>query len=156
MAKFEYDIDYRKQYPDVTISDEVLAVLRESDLKRKYCEYDLKVEKQARKKSDETEDTPPVIVPSREDSLDRLTDLEKQFASPENVEETVIQNLMLDKLRRCLTEITASESEMVTALFFNGLTERQLSEKTGVPQKTINDRKCRLLRKLKKLLENKK
>ena len=81
-------------------------------------------------------------------------DLTQQFASAEDVEETIITKIMVDKLRHCLTEIDEQELELVKAIFFDGFTERQLSKITGIPQKTINDRKKRILIKLKKLLEN--
>ena len=154
MAKFEYDIDYRKDYPSENIADEVIAFLKESDLKRKYFEDELKTEKQVRKKKNGKLTNKTVIRPSREDSLERLMDLTQQFASAEDVEETIITKIMVDKLRHCLTEIDEQELELVKAIFFDGFTERQLSKITGIPQKTINDRKKRILIKLKKLLEN--
>ena len=125
MAKFEYDIDYRKEYPSENISDEVIAFLKESDLKRKYFEYELKTEKQVRKKKNGKLTNKTVIRPSREDSLERLMDLTQQFASAEDVEETIITKIMVDKLRHCLTEIDEQELELVKAIFFDGFTERQ-------------------------------
>ena len=41
---------------------------------------------------------------------------------------------------------------MIFALYFDGLSERQLSERTGVPSMTIHDRKIKILRKLKFLM----
>ena len=58
------------------------------------------------------------------------------------------------KLHSCLSRLKPEERDLVTAIFFDGKSERALSEETGVPQKTINDRKRRILRTLKKLLEN--
>lgn len=43
---------------------------------------------------------------------------------------------------------------LMNALFFRKLSEREWSAETGIPQKTINDRKRRILIKLKKLLES--
>ena len=39
------------------------------------------------------------------------------------------------------------------ALFTQGLSEREWSSQTGIPQKTINDHKNRLLTKLQKIFE---
>ena len=46
------------------------------------------------------------------------------------------------------------EMYLITALFFEGVSERKLSEITGIPQKTIDDRKHKILIKLKGFLEN--
>lgn len=72
----------------------------------------------------------------------------------ESVEEQVLARLMSVKLHSCLSLLKPEERELITAIFFDGKSERDLSEETGVPQKTINDRKRRILRTLKKLLEN--
>lgn len=50
--------------------------------------------------------------------------------------------------------VRGTEQELIQALFFRGLSERKWSEECGIPQKTINDRKQRILAKLKKMLEN--
>lgn len=144
-------INYRELYPDA--SDEVIAVLRRSDRKMEYQEYDIKAER-TRINAAEQKVT---VIPSREDSLDRLVEQEVQFrAELEDVDEAAIKCIMLDKLHDCLGMLAKSEMELITALFFDELSERQYSEKVGIPQKTINDRRHRVLAKLKKLLENRK
>ena len=71
-----------------------------------------------------------------------------------SVEETVEHNIMLEKLKDCLSQLTQNEMYLITALFFEGFSERKLSEITGIPQKTIDDRKHQILIKLKEYLEN--
>lgn len=94
---------------------------------------------------------------NRDISLDMLT--MEQFngvdilASDMDIEEQVTQKIMLDKLHSSLVLLTEEEQEWIQALFFEGKTEREWSAQTGIPQKTINDRKRRILSKLKKLLE---
>ncbi len=68
----------------------------------------------------------------------------------------VERTLMMDKLRKCLPLLTAEEQELIHALFFQGLSEREWAAKTGIPQRTINDHKRRILAKLKNFWENKK
>ena len=75
-------------------------------------------------------------------------------AETEDVAETVTHLLMLDKLRSVIPMLSENEQELIQALFFRGLSERKWSEECGIPQKTINDRKQRILAKLKKMLEN--
>ncbi|TEB10241.1 sigma factor-like helix-turn-helix DNA-binding protein [Pelotomaculum propionicicum] len=71
----------------------------------------------------------------------------------ESIEDGVIKKEMLKKLALCLEKLSEQERLLIYALFFQGKSERQLSAETGTPQRTINDRKRRILLKLKKLLE---
>lgn len=72
----------------------------------------------------------------------------------EDVAEAVTKKIMIDKLNRCLPLLEKSEQELIRALYFDELSERQFSTCSGIPQKTINNRKKKILLKLKKLLEN--
>lgn len=71
----------------------------------------------------------------------------------ESIEDGVIKKEMLKKLALCLETLSEQERLLIYALFFQGKSERRLSAETGTPQRTINDRKRRILLKLKKLLE---
>jgi len=71
----------------------------------------------------------------------------------ESIEDGVIKKEMIKKLALCLETLSEQERLLIYALFFQGKSERQLSAETGTPQRTINDRKRRILLKLKKLLE---
>lgn len=62
------------------------------------------------------------------------------------------KNILLDKLKKVLCELPDNERQLIDALFTQGLSEREWSAQSGIPQKTINDRKNRLLTKLRKLL----
>ena len=75
-------------------------------------------------------------------------------AETEDVAETVAHLLLLDKLRSVISMLPSEEQELIQALFFRGLSERKWSDECGIPQRTINDRKQRILAKLKKMLEN--
>lgn len=70
-----------------------------------------------------------------------------------DVTELVERKIMLDMLQESLSLLTQEEQELLHALFFLGLSEREWSAKTGVPQRTINHRKRRILGKLKKYIE---
>lgn len=69
------------------------------------------------------------------------------------VEDVAIGNVLCEKLRQCLLLLPEQEQKLIRALYFEGLTERQLSKRTGIPQRTINDRRNRVIAKLKKLLK---
>lgn len=71
----------------------------------------------------------------------------------QNVAEQAEHNLMVDKLRECLPMLKSEEWELIDALFYKGLSEREWSTETGIPPMTIHDRKVRVLKRLKKFLE---
>lgn len=73
-----------------------------------------------------------------------------------NVEDIAIRNILREKLHIGLLQLPPDENELVQAIFFEELTERQFTERTGIPQKTVNDRKQRALAKLRKFIENRK
>lgn len=79
---------------------------------------------------------------------DLLVDLNAEIT------DAVIWKITVDKLRLIISMLPEDEQELIRALFFRGLSERKWSEECGIPQRTINDRKRRILAKLKKMLEN--
>lgn len=71
----------------------------------------------------------------------------------ESTEDKLIRAEMLSKLVVAVEMLTEQEWRLIYSLFFKGKSERKLSAETGIPLMTINDRKRRILKKLKKLLE---
>lgn len=65
-----------------------------------------------------------------------------------------VHKIILDKLSDSILLLSDDEQELINALFFRNLSERKWSDETGIPQKTINDRKHRIIAKLKKYLED--
>ena len=71
-----------------------------------------------------------------------------------NVEETIIHEMMLDKLKSALSLLSESEKALIQAIFFEGLSERELAKKEGVNHNAVHKQKIRILTKLKKIIEN--
>lgn len=71
-----------------------------------------------------------------------------------SVEDAAIANILRDRLHRCLDALDEPDQQLIHALYFEGLSERKYAKRVGIPQRTINDRRRRALRKLKELLEN--
>jgi DNA-directed RNA polymerase sigma subunit (sigma70/sigma32) len=73
------------------------------------------------------------------------------------VEEVVEALLMTEKLRKCVALLREAERELIEALFFvnggDGMTEREYAAQYGVPQKTVDDRRRIILRKLRKMID---
>ena len=141
--------DFRKMYPDA--SDEIIAVLRQTERKMQYQEYDLKSEHIRINQKNKT----VTYVPSREDSLERLLSIDKQFPVDQlSVEDEVISRLMHESLYATLRLLTDDEHCLIVQLYFFGKTERELAELMALSQNSINKRRHKVLKKLRDLLEN--
>lgn len=148
MAKPYRIPDYRKMYPEA--SEEVIAVLRTTERKMQYQEYDLKTGQTVISGEGQAVTT----MPGREDSLERLAGQEVQFASEtEGVEETVLRRIQYAQLHKALSLLSDDERELVDRLFFRGQTEREAAAEMGIYRNAIHKRKNRILEKLKNFLE---
>jgi len=143
--------DYAALYPGVDIPADVLAVLKKSDRKMEYMEYDLKRELPVKN------DAGSVVgfLPSREDSYERLVEAYRQFeddsADPERI---LMETADTDALYCCLAMLDADERSLITALFFDGVTVRKYAAANGLSKSKVDRTKKRVLGKLKNLLLN--
>lgn len=139
----------RGQYVEVT--DEVYTAYMQGDRKMRYFENDLKTERFVLGEEGQVVQ----VIPSREDSLDRLMDENaRQFSDEqESVESVVIHKLEVDKLHTALAMLTPEEQVLIQALFFEEHTESELATELGVSQPAVYKRKMKILKKLKSFLE---
>lgn len=135
----------------IEVSEEVYQVYMQGDRKMRYFETDLKTERTMLAE----DGTVQRIIPSREDSLDRLMDDNaRQFSdASESVEDAVLRKMAEDELHRALEKLTDEEYALVYALFFEGKTERAYAKELGVAQVTVHKKKQRILKKLKEILK---
>lgn len=135
----------------IEVSEEVYQVYMQGDRKMRYFETDLKTERTILAE----DGTVQRIIPSREDSLDRLIDDNaRQFSDAgESVEDAVLRKLAEDELHRALEKLTDEEYALVYALFFEGKTERAYAKELDVAQVTVHKKKQRILKKLKEILK---
>ncbi|MCL2843482.1 MAG: hypothetical protein FWE28_08500 [Oscillospiraceae bacterium] len=141
----------------VEVNEDVFKVYAHGCHKMEYMERDLK---RYREMQDENgmpvldDNGQPIILPEREVSLEQLIDEEWEFASSvQSPEEIVMERVQKDELHRCLALLDTGERALIEALFFDGMTERAYSMQSGIAQKTINDRKHRVLETLKRFLQ---
>lgn len=71
------------------------------------------------------------------------------------LEDRLIKQERIQRLEKAVLSLTESEQMVVWELFLLGKSERMLSSETGIPQKTINNRKKKTLLKLRRILETK-
>ena len=131
------------------VSRELYEAYYKGRRKEKYFAHDLKEERTRVDK----ETGRVTVIPSREDSYERLLEAEKQFAEDAvDVEDAAIRAVLLEKLNQALHTLTDEESAIIHALFYQELSEAELAKRLGIARTTLQSRKYRILDKLKKLL----
>lgn len=65
----------------------------------------------------------------------------------------VTDKLSRQTLRCALDALSDEEYRLISAIYISGKSEREYAEETGIPQKTLNDRKRRILAKIKKFMD---
>lgn len=134
----------------IEVTQEVYDLYTKSERKMRYLEEDLKRERLI-------EDTRGniVIVPSREDSLERLTDENaQQFAEDTpSVEDLVIRKMGIETLHSALLQLPQQDFDLIHVLFFENLTELEYARRIGVSRQTIHSRKKVIMNKLKTFCE---
>lgn len=135
----------------VEVTEEVYAAYTQGDRKIRYFETDLKVERTVLNKNG----TIKQVIPSREDSLDRLMDDNaKQFSDEqESVEEIIFHKITVEALYAALAELSAEDYRLITSLYFQGRTIRDCAAELGVYPNAVHKRKIRILKKLKEILK---
>lgn len=140
--------DFRSIYPEA--SEEVIELLRQTERKMQYQEYDLKTEKYEINQKEET----IICIPSREDSLERLLELDCQFMKEQpSVEDEVIRNIMYEKLHNAMQILNREERELIIQSYFQEQSEREIALQMGLSQKAVNKRKHMILMKLQKIIK---
>ena len=70
-----------------------------------------------------------------------------------SVEDAAVALVLHDQLHRALKMLTPAEQKLIYAIYFEGLSERQVSKQSGVHYMTIHNRKIKILEKLGKMLK---
>ena len=116
------------------VSKELYETYYKGQRKEKYFTHDLKQEHT--KVDKETGEM--IVIPSREDSYERLLEAEKQFAEEaENVEDVAVRGVMLEKLNEALRILTDEETAIIHALFYQEISEVELAKKIRNSQNNL-------------------
>ena len=144
-----YNPDYESLYSGIEITPDVLHVLRTSDRKMRYMEHQLKTERFV----EDQEQRVAKFLPSRETSLDEMIEKEQFAAEQPSWEDELLHQELICRLHSAIKLLEQSERELILAIYFEGLTERQLARRADLHHMTIHSRKIRILQKLKNLLK---
>ena len=70
-----------------------------------------------------------------------------------NFEDQIIAEMMAAQLRRCIALLPEEDQKLIQAIYYDGLSEREVSKHEGIPQTTVSYRLRQILRKLQILFE---
>lgn len=132
----------------VEVSDELHEYLKQSDRKIRYIEKDLK---RSKYKIDMKKEKVTVIS-SREDSLERLMNIGKDYPEPSSDFSLPITEKIT--LEQALEKLNDKEKYLIVQLFYCGRSEQSVADEMGIGQSSVNRKKNRILAKLHKLLDN--
>ena len=140
--------DFKKLYPEA--KDGIIAVLKISERKMQYQEYDLKNEQIVINMEKQT----VTVIPSREDSYERMKEVDVQFRDESlGPEEQAILRMEIEQLYKAILCLSEDDRYLIVQLYFEERTERELAEELGLSQKGINKWKQRIIRHLRELMK---
>jgi len=147
-------LDNKKYYltisgQKVSVTEEVYRAYSQGHRKERYMTKDLKTGRLVIAGDSILE------IASREDSYDRLLELDRQFADTKEPqpEEVVCKAEMLQALEKALHTLTDEELALIQEIFYLERSEREIGRTAGIPATTIHSRKNAILKKLRKKLE---
>jgi RNA polymerase sigma factor (sigma-70 family) len=160
----KYNPDYAKVYPGVEMSPEQLAAAKKYDREFRRIDHDLKrgrpiyANNTTGQKTDR-HDPDRIEVdeePGHEVSLDAMleggekavTGVIDEYADPFTA---LWQKERCTELYRCLKRLAPEERDLINALFYKEMTEKQYADTRHISQQAVNKAKNSILRKLKKI-----
>lgn len=133
----------------VHVTEEVYRAYSQGKRKDRYMAKDLKANKFV------IDGESVIEIPGREDSYDRLLELDKQFPDTKEPlpEDAVCKAEMLQALGKALHMLTDEQFALVHELFYLEKTEREVSAALHMSKTTLHRKKERVLAKLRELIE---
>ena len=148
---YEHSPDYSKLYPGIEISPEVMEVLKQSDRKIEYMEYDLKAE------TFQYDNNKQIarFIPSREDSIQRMEEenrsqFSESYISPD---EAIIKAELVYGIRIGISHLKPAEKKLIYLRYWKQMTQEETAEVLRVTQQAVSYREGLILLKLKKFLK---
>ena len=87
-------------------------------------------------------------------SMENMDDADSDnTSSSDYVPERAEIAIMMKKLSDCLFMLTDDELELIKAIFFDGVSEREYAQRKGIYHNAVHKKKVRILKKLKDLME---
>jgi len=90
---------------------------------------------------------------SYEKALEDGLPIERISANPPiSVEEEAEKNILIECMLKAIGQLDESDQTLIQLLFFDGVSMREVSRKTGIPLTTLHRNRVRILSRIKKLM----
>lgn len=134
----------------VKVSEEVYREFMHYERKERYFMEDLKAERMVIDPEAQT----VKVIPSREDSYERLLETHRQFTDPGGTaEDAAVKNILMEQLAKALHTLSDDELRLIEEFFYLERTEREISSILNIARTTLQRRRSQVLDKLRCLLE---
>ena len=148
MAKPGKIPNFKKIYPEA--DKKVIQELKKSERKMQYQEYDIKKETIVIDQDMQTTS----VVPGREDSIERLMEINYPFRDDaKDLEEQAIRNVLAEQIGKAVKSLPPTDKRLIADLYVWEKSERQIAREYGISQNMVHKRKKQVLDQLKRLLE---
>lgn len=91
------------------------------------------------------------MIGSQDGAYENFREFVDTINTPENI---ALEQMMIEALYQAISALSAEEQALVQGLIFNGMTEREYAEQMGVYRNAIHEKKVRVIKKIKKFIEN--
>lgn len=71
----------------------------------------------------------------------------------EPVEDEALLRILAERLHQCLSLLPVSDQQLIQAIYFEELSEREYARQVGLSQKGVNKRKHKILKKLREMVK---
>jgi RNA polymerase sigma factor (sigma-70 family) len=130
----------------IPVTDELYREYYKMKRRERYLEQDIKVGSSVV----DPETGKVTYKPSKEDSIQRLMDKGKDFASDENLEDVIVDKAMLLILQEAMKELNRQEMDLIHDLFYEEMTVREVAKQANTSHVTVIKRRDKILSKLRK------
>lgn len=90
---------------------------------------------------------------SYEKALEDGVPIERLTANPPiSVEEEAEKNILIEHMLKVIEQLDESDKTLIQLLFFDGISMREVSRRTGIPLTTLHDNRVRILKRIRKLM----
>lgn len=136
----------------VEVSEAIYKAYIQGERKMRYFESDLKTERAVYY----PDGTIKRLVPSKEDSFDRLVDENYiQFADDSAaVEDIIIHNEEINKLRAAMDSLSKKQKDLLYLRYWQSMSQAEVAKIIGTTQQSISYQERKILSLLKKFLNN--
>ncbi len=91
------------------------------------------------------------MIGSQDGAYENFREFVDTVNTPENI---IFDQMEKEDLYQAVSALPATDRALVQGLFFEGMTEREYAEQMGVFRNAVHEKKVRLIKKLRKFLEN--